>query len=157
MASGHEERDEGKARRVAVEERGEQMALEMVHADRRDAEPESKAVRERRADEERAREPRTLREGDRIQLALRGAGSMQHRAHEGKYAPDVVSRRELGHHAAVLIVQRHLRVQRMRQQAAIAVVDGYAGFVTGSLDAQHQHDFYGVLLISVSPLSATSK
>ena len=55
-------------------------------------------------------------------------------------APDMVARRQFRHHAAVLLVHRHLRVQGVGQQAALRVVEREAGFVTGGFDAKNNHE-----------------
>ena len=48
---------------------------------------------------------------------------------------------EFRHYAAVLGMQSNLTVKRVRQQPAAVVVDGNSGFVAGSLNAEHAHDF----------------
>ena len=53
----------------------------------------------------------------------------------------VVARGQFGHHAAIFGVQFDLAVQGVREQAALAVVDGHPGFVAGGLDAEHRTGF----------------
>jgi hypothetical protein len=74
-------------------------------------------------------------------------------ADQRKKSPNVIARSELRHYTAVRIVQRYLRMQRVGEQAAAAVVDGHPGFVAGGLDAQDEHDFSVLFLIPVSLLS----
>ena len=47
----------------------------------------------------------------------------------------VVARGELGHHAAVRVVQRVLAVKRVREQAGVLVQDGDRTLVTRGFDA----------------------
>jgi hypothetical protein len=98
------------------------------------------AVREGRADEQRACEAGTLRVSDRIQVQLPGTGLVQNRADQGKEPPDVIAGRELGNHAAVRVVQCDLRVQSVGEKPAGAVVDRRPALVARGLDAKNQHD-----------------
>ena len=83
--------------------------------------------------------PGPLRVGDPIEIVEPATGFGDHAFGQRHDAPDVVARRELGHHAAVGLVHRDLRVQRVREQAPRAVVDGEPGFVAGGFDAQDHH------------------
>ena len=57
----------------------------------------------------------------------------------------VIARGEFGDNAAILIMQRDLRVQSMREQAALGVIQRDAGFVTGRFNAQYQfHDAFSL-------------
>ena len=47
----------------------------------------------------------------------------------------------LGHDAAVFAVHGDLRVERVREQAALRVVEREAGFVTGAFDAENEHGY----------------
>jgi hypothetical protein len=49
---------------------------------------------------------------------------------------DVIARRELRDNTAVSLVHRHLRMQGVRKEPALAVVDRKPGFVAGRLDAE---------------------
>src|SRR5215212_5741654 len=50
-------------------------------------------------------------------------------------------------------MHRDLRMERVRQQAALAVVNGDAGFVAGGFDAEHAHEAIigAVLRRNISP------
>jgi len=50
---------------------------------------------------------------------------------------------KLRHHTTVLGMQADLAIQRITQQTAVAGIDSHAGFITGGLDSQHNHDLYG--------------
>ena len=69
----------------------------------------------------------------------RSPASLQHALDQRDDAPDVVARRELRHHAAVVLVHGDLRMQRVREQAGVRVVHGDAGLVAGGLDAEDAH------------------
>jgi hypothetical protein len=124
-----------------------------MHADRSDSKTESETVRHCGAHQQRSGETRTLGVGDRVQVRLLGAGLVQDFADERDQPPNMVARRELRHDASVRIVQRHLRMQRVREQAAAAVVDSDPGFVAGGLDPKHEHDSSVLSFCSVSLLS----
>ena len=51
----------------------------------------------------------------------------------------MVARGEFGHNAAVSLVQIDLGMQGVGEQAALAVVDGDAGFIAGGFDAEDAH------------------
>ena len=59
-------------------------------------------------------------------------------------APDMVARRQFRHDAAVFPMHRDLRMQRVREQAALRVVERETGFVAGAFDAENEHDGSGV-------------
>ena len=127
------------------------MPLEMMHADRPDSEAERETVRDSGADEQRSRKARALSVGDRVQIRLSGTGFAKDFAHEREQTPNVVPRRKLRHDAPVRVVQRHLRMQRVSEQAAAAIVDGHPGFVAGGFDAQDKHDFSALFGPSCQP------
>jgi hypothetical protein len=157
MAAGNQKRGEREVGRIFLKQRREQMALEVVHTDRGNAQAEREAVRDSGSDQQRPGKSRALGERDGIQVRGLGAGSLQHRAHQRKHAPNVIARCELRYHPAVLVVEGHLRVQRMGEKAPVAVVDGHPAFVARGLDTKHPHDFEGFSLTSVSPMSGTFK
>src|SRR5439155_5896120 len=103
----------------------------------------SKRVAERarnaRADEQRAGEPRPLRVRDAIEVAKRQSRLSEDRLRERHDASNMIARRELGDNAAVGLVHRDLRMQCVRKQAALGVVNRDTRFVTGSLEAENAH------------------
>ena len=52
---------------------------------------------------------------------------------------DVITRGQLGHHAAIHTMQVDLAEQGVSQQAALAVVERDAGFIAGSFQSQYEH------------------
>jgi hypothetical protein len=80
-----------------------------------------------------------LRECDGVEVAETTTGFGQDALGERKDPPHMIARRKLGHDAAVGLVHRDLRVQRMREESTLRVVDGEARLVAGSLDAEYFH------------------
>ena len=115
------------------------MALEVMDADRRHAEPVRERRGDARADEQRAGEARTLGVGDRVEVLERHSGAREHALDERQRVPDVVARSELGHDAAVVGVHRRLSVHLLGEEAAHGVVHRHAGFVAGGFDPEHEH------------------
>ncbi len=133
------------------------MSFEMMHAQRRDAQREAQPVGDARADQQRAGKPRTLRIGDAVEVGKRSAGLAQHRLGQRHHPTDVVARRELGHDAAVGFVHRHLRMQRMREQAANAVVQRQPGLVAGGFYAEYEQDRLSWRAASIACLRGTQR
>ena len=71
---------------------------------------------------------------------------------EGHDAPHVVARCELRHDASVHPVHRNLRVQRVRKQPALAVVERKPRFVARCLDAENEH---GSMIGVFAPVTAS--
>ena len=134
-----EQRDERERRRGLREKRREQVSLQVMHADHRHAEPVSEPGGDARADEQRARKPRPFGVRDRVHLIESRTRVGEHAPHERQRAADVIARGELRHDAAVFGVQRGLRVNFVREQAARAVVQRDACLIAGGFDSQHQH------------------
>jgi hypothetical protein len=115
------------------------MALEMMDADQGPVERRSQAAGHRHAGEQRARQPRALGAGHGIDVTQAAAGIGQRLSGERQQPADVVTRGELGHHAAVALVHGHLRMQALGEQALAGAVERDAGFVAGGFDAEHEH------------------
>jgi hypothetical protein len=81
--------------------------------------------------------------GNCIDFTARGAGPLQYFFEQRQGTPDMVARREFRYHAAILPVHRNLRMQGVRQQAALRVVERESGFVAGAFDAENEHDLWG--------------
>ena len=115
------------------------MSFEMVNADDGLAERARERARHARSDEQRAGKARALRVGNAIEIVQSQVRLRKNPLGERHDAPNVIARREFGHDAAVRLMHRDLRMERMRQQTARAVVHGNAGFVAGSLEAEDTH------------------
>jgi len=60
---------------------------------------------------------------------------------ERQYASDMVARGEFRHHAAIFRMHGDLRMQLVREQAGLGVVQRDSGFVAGGFNAQNQHGY----------------
>ena len=92
-----------------------------------------------RADQQRTGQSRALRERDRIDFRQRYVAFLQHLLQQRNRASHMVARGQLGHDTTILFMHGDLRVQRMRKQAALAVIQREAGFVAGGFDAEDDH------------------
>ncbi len=111
----------------------------MVHGQCRHAQRHGQPRGEARAGKQCAGQPRPGGVGNGIDVGLGAAGLGQHLLQQGGKPADVIARSQLGNDAAVILVHRHLRMHRMGEQTARAVVQGEAGFVAGRFNAQYQH------------------
>lgn len=111
-----------------------------MHRQRGDAACHGEGFGHARAHEQRARQARAGSVGHRIDIGRAQARLGERLLEQHGQAADVIARGELGHHATIRGVQVDLRVQPVREQAGIGVVDRDAGFITGGFDAE---DFHG--------------
>ena len=112
------------------------MSFQMMDAYRRDVERIGQRIRDAGADQQCAAQARPLGIGDRADLAERHIGFAHDLPHQRDDAPDVIARSELRNDAAIFVVHRDLRIQRVRQQAAPRLVERDAGLVAGRFDSQ---------------------
>ena len=141
-----QEGDKGEGGRLGSEQGRQQMAFEVVHADGGNAQRQCQRVAGCRAHQQGAGQARAAREGDGVEIARANLRFVQHAPGQRQHAPDVIARRQLRDHAAVVFMHRHLRMQGLRQQAVCrvraatqAVVERDAGFVAGGFDAEDKH------------------
>ncbi|MBV6418065.1 MAG: hypothetical protein CMLOHMNK_02845 [Steroidobacteraceae bacterium] len=134
-----EQRDVRETRRIGLEERREQMPLEMVHVDGRHAPRVREAARERGAGQQRTDETGTRRAGDAVDVTAIRTGRRERLAHERHEAAHMIARGEFRHDAAIEAMQVDLRMQDMREQSATLVEDGDGAFITGGFDREHAH------------------
>ena len=140
VPAGYEQRDEGKLGRIVREQWREQMAFQVVHADDGFVQHKADGVCIRRADQQRACQSGAGGAGNRVHIVQRASGIVQHFFGQWHDATNMVARGQFGYHAAVGNVHVDLRMQGVREQAALIVVQRHAGFVAGGFDAQYQHD-----------------
>ncbi len=119
------------------------MAFEVMHADRGHAQRERQRIGDACAHQQCARESRSLRVGNTVEIGKDVTRLRQHRFGQRHDAANMVSRRKFRHHSAVGIVHRDLRMQRVREQAARAVVQREARFVAGRFDTEDEHELPG--------------
>ena len=81
---------------------------------------------------------RTLSVGDGIEVSQMEAGGAQSLPDEGQYAPYVVAGGELRHYPAVFAMHFALRIERVAQQATLAVVKRDASFVAGGFNTKNK-------------------
>ena len=141
VTAGHQQRQMRKRRRIGLEQRREQMPLEMVNADRRHAPGIGQRTRECRATEQRADQSGSGGVRDAVDVRSRGSRPRQRRLDQRQQALHVVARGKLGHHATVNTVQIDLREQLVREQPAVRVEHGGGGLVAGGFDGQNAHGF----------------
>ncbi len=115
------------------------MTLEMVNANDRFAERECQRRCDACADQQRARQTRPLRVCDPIEIGQPDVRLRKHALGQRNDAPDMIARREFRHDTPITLVNRDLRMQRMREQAPVRVEYGYTGFVAGGFDAEDAH------------------
>jgi hypothetical protein len=139
VAARDQQRDEREVRRRVFQHRRQQVALHVVHADRRHAPGPRQAAAHAGPHQQRPDQPGPGRVGHPVECLGRRAGLFKHLFYQRKQLADVVAGGELRHHAAELGMQLHLAVQGVRQQAALGVEHGHPGLVTGGLDAEHSH------------------
>jgi hypothetical protein len=120
---------------------------EMVDRDQRAAQRPGDRLRERHANEQRADEPRPLRDRNRIDIGPTPAGIRQRSLDHAADVPNVLARGQLGDHATPLAVNGHLRrddagayVPRMQWRRVFH--EGGGCFVARRFDTQHQHGLW---------------
>jgi hypothetical protein len=143
MAARDQQRNERKGWRVVRQERRQQMAFEVVHAERRALQRGGESTGHTRADEQSPGEPGprvyAMASIDSSASELRARTSRRQR----KDTPDVIARRQLGDDAAIRRMHLHLAVQRVGQQRRRPAGAGphhcHAGFVARGFDAENVH------------------
>ena len=139
MAARDEQRVGRKRGRPGGAQGREEVVFEVMDADRRHAEFVGDPGGDARAHQQRAGEPGAFGIGHCVEVREAHARAREHALGERQGPPDVIARGKLRDDAAVLGVQRRLRVHLVREQPARAVVQGDAGLVAGSLDAEDEH------------------
>ena len=140
MPARHKQGHEGKRGRICRQERRQQVALQMVHGQRRPTERLAQRRGEPRAHEQGTGQTRPLGESDHVDLAAVHAGLVQHAPGQRNHSPNVVTRGQLRHHATIGLVHVGLAVQGVRPQArqaqAIERDQRNASLVARGFDAQ---------------------
>ena len=140
MAARDEQREVRKGRWLGLEQRGEQVSLQVVHADRRKPPGVREAAREGGAGEQCPDEPRAGRVGDPVQVLRLRARAFQCPSGQGQEPADMIARGELGHDAPIGAVQVHLAEELVREQARVRIQHRGGTLVTGRLKSQHPHE-----------------
>ena len=138
MAARRDERDERRLELGIVEHRGVHVPFVMIDADVRPVGHQRERLGRAHAHEERAREPRPVARGNRVDLAERDAGFDQRELDDLVHQLDVRAARNLGHDPTEWRVPLHLGRDGRRDHVAPAGNDRGGGLVTRRLDTEHQ-------------------
>ena len=120
------------------------VALEVVHADKRLVEAEREGFRVGDADEQRASETGTLGYGYGVEVGegdwmSRGSGGAGHGfANHGNNVAEMFARGELRDDPAIVGMKGHLRGDDVGQRRSSRTDDRGCGLVTGAFDTQNQ-------------------
>src|SRR5277367_384536 len=125
------------------------MAFEMVDGDERLREPEAERLGIGDADQQSSGEPWTLRDRDGIEVFETDVGAAHGLAYDGNDVAQVLAGGKLGHHTAVVCVQRHLRGDDVRERSAACADYGRSSFVAGAFDAENQAGFAAFAHLSI--------
>ncbi len=137
VAARDDERDRRQRDLAVREERGRDVARDVMDRHERLAVDERDRLGGLQPDEQRADEPGPLRHRDRGEVLEPRAGVGHRLLHDGHDRLDVVARGELGHDAAVGRVQLGLARHHVREDAAAVLDDRGSGLVAGGLDPEH--------------------
>ena len=126
---------------------GVQVAFQVVDGDQRDVQRHRQGLGRRQADDQGTDQPRAGRDGDRVQVAERHAGPVQGLVDHRQDLADVCPRGDLGHDAAVSLMQADLRGHDARTDPRHADVrrprtleDRRRRLVAGRFDGQQEVD-----------------
>ncbi len=157
MAARDHERDGRVLDLGVVKGNGVDVPLDVVDADERLSAGVRERLRVADADEQRADEPRSARDGDSVDLVDRDARLVERLVDDRADLLEVLARRDLGHDAPVDAVRRDLRRDDVRANMAAVLDDGRRGLIARRLDAEHQaHRYSTVTETILSPLRIES-
>ncbi len=139
VAARHLQRDIREPRGARFERRRQQVALEVVHPDHRRAQRVAQRARHAGAHQQRPDQAGSRRIGNPVNGLQRKSGLRQGLFDHRQEARDVVARGQFRHHAAMGGMQRHLAEDPVRDEAALAVIDGDGRLVAGGFDAKDHH------------------
>ena len=168
VAAGGEQAQERRLDRVRLQVVGGHVAVQVV--DRRQREPArgGEGLGGGDADEQRADQARALGDGDQLDVVERGARAGERVVDDGVDQLQVMARGDLGHHAAVAVVDRPARrrrwsaPRRRRDDRRAGVVAGrleredHSGSAASGTSSSRAASVAGVrhMTIASSPLSA---
>jgi hypothetical protein len=136
-----EQRGEGRGRPRMLQRRRKEMPFHVMHANDGLAGRVGEGLGVAHANEQRADEPRGVRDRNGIDVIERHPCIRERLLRHGDNRGEMLARGNLGHHAteeAVHILrENHQRVERRR--ARRTTHDGGRGFVAGALDAEDAH------------------
>src|SRR6266511_4412177 len=139
VAPGDQERDVRFLQWPSLEEVGVDVALEVVHTDQRDSQPQRHALGGGDPDEQGADQPWAHRDCHPVDGADRRPRFPQGQLDQGIDVLQVSPRGDLRHHAAEPLVQMSLAGQQIGLKLVAIVQDGHGRLVTRGLDPQDAH------------------
>src|SRR5271156_3644530 len=95
------------------------------------------------AHKQRAYQPRTARNRNRVQILERDSGLFERFAHHWNDLAQVLARGQLRYHAAIFTVKRNLRCDDAGKNRIAAGNHGSGGLVTGRFNAQNDFALRG--------------
>ncbi len=137
VAARHEQRHRRLGQRPVLQLVDAHVGGEVVDPVDRLVQRERERLGGRDADEQRAREPRARRHGERVDVRQRDSGVGARTADRGHHRLEVRTARHLGHHAAEPRVLLHAAGDRVGEQGR-APDDADPRLVARGLDAEHQ-------------------
>jgi poly(A) polymerase len=149
VTAGDNEREEwefhgGFAALARFHQDGVNVAFEVVDGDQRLVEAEAEGLGVGDADQQRACQARAFGDGDGVEvgegdwMAGRSAGAGHSFANDGNDVAEMFAGGELGHDAAVVGVERHLRGYDVRERGGAGTNNSGGSLVAGAFDAENQ-------------------
>lgn len=114
------------------------MAFQVMHAENGNIQREAERGGYACADQQRARQPRSLRVGYGAEIPEFLSGLGQALLQERQHAPYMIAGCEFRHHAAIFAVHFRLGIKRMAQQPALGMVKRNPCFVAGCFDSEYK-------------------
>ena len=105
VAAGDNQAQVGKRRRGRFDEDRVDMAFQMVDPDQRTSQPQRKGFGKAQTHQQRADQPRSVGDGDSVEVAGRQAGFLQGLTHDRDDSSLMIARGQLGHHAPIAQVR----------------------------------------------------
>ena len=156
MTAAGEEAEERRLDGIRPEIERRDVPVEMVDGDQRHAARPCDRLGRREADEQRADESGTLRDGDCVHLLQGRVGFDERLPDDRKDELEVVPGGDLGHDATVLRVQVRLRGDDRGEHLAFLADDRRRGLVAGGLDSE-DHDATSLGVASRHMIRASSR
>src|SRR5271170_5056524 len=139
MTARYQQRQKWKTGRVGLEQRRQQVPLQVVYAHRWPAPGGAQGRSKASPHQQGANETWARGIGNPVDRLPAGSGIGQNLPNQRQKTPNMVAGSQFGYHAPVSLVHCDLAVQSVGEQAHIGVVDGHGRLVTGALDAQYPH------------------
>ena len=143
VATRNKQRDEGELRWVVGQEGRQQMAFQVMNAERRARQRSGQRHGHTGPHQQRTSQTRAARVGHQVDVGLAALRLIKNLLGQGQNAADVVARSQLGHHPAIGRVHVNLAVQGLRQKPGVVprqkLHQRHAGFVARRFNAQKLH------------------